>query len=144
MKRRYCKQRSSAERAKWYGCIPNGIGEVKSEAHPASRGRTAQLPEDRAEHVGARSVGWPRNPWLRPSTGWRARYPLIEGIRRMVPWIEAQVEPRGRSSVAPWHFGLVDKLACVVADRSDVTDRVTLSCLCAHGGRAELGIDVYR
>jgi len=92
MKRRYCKQRSSAERAKWYGCIPNGIVEVKSEAHPASRGRTAQLPEDRAEHVGARSVDWPRNPWLRPSTGWRARYPLIEGIRRMVPWVEAQVK----------------------------------------------------
>jgi len=26
------------------------------------------------------------------STGWQARFPLIEGIKRTYPWIEAQVK----------------------------------------------------
>ena len=30
------------------------------------------------------------------STGWRARFPLVEGIKRTVPWIEAQVAGAAR------------------------------------------------
>jgi len=73
------------------------------------------------------------------STGWHACFPLVEGIKRTVPWIEAQAVggPRGRSEVMLRHPELVDKLASVVASRSGATDRVTLDCLCRHGGRAE-------
>ena len=141
MKRRYCKQRSSAERANWYGCIPNGIGEVKSDAHPASRGRKAELHEDRTENVGARSVGAPPNLWLCPSTGWQARFLLTEGIKRM-GFRGSRRRPGGGTRqesrvVAAFWVGRQARVCRSASPRA--IDGVTLGCLRKQAVRRSLG-----
>ena len=71
------------------------------------------------------------------STGWQARFPLVEGIKRTVPWIEAR---EGRAAKVAWprRPGLIDKLACVVAYRSGATDKATLGCLCRRAARRSI------
>ena len=71
------------------------------------------------------------------STGWQARFPLVEGIKRTVPWIEAR---EGRAAKVAWprRPGLIDKLACVVAYRSGATDKATLGCRCRRAARRSI------